>query len=58
MKRFLALLLLIPALAFAWEPTKPITVVIGNPPGAGTELAFRKLASIVEKQNPGVYFFV
>ena len=58
MKRFLALLLLIPALAFAWEPTKPITVVIGNPPGAGNELAFRKLASIVEKQNPGVSFVI
>ena len=42
MKRFLAILLLIPVLAFAWEPTKPVTVVIGNPPGAGNELAFRK----------------
>ena len=42
----------------AWEPTKPVTVVIGNPTGAGNELAFRKLASIVEKQNPKINFVI
>ena len=58
MKRFLAILLLIPTLAFAWEPTKPVTVVIGNPPGAGNELAFRKLASIVTETHPKANFVI
>ena len=58
MKHLLALLLLIPTLALAWEPTKPVTVVIGNPPGAGNELAFRKLASIVTEANPKANFVI
>ena len=58
MKRLLAILLLIPALAFAWEPTKPVTVIIGNVPGAGNEVAFRKLAEIIEKTNPKFTYVV
>jgi tripartite-type tricarboxylate transporter receptor subunit TctC len=61
MKRIIAAILLTilaNGSALAWEPTKPITVVIGNPTGAGNELAFRKLASIVEKQNPKVTFII
>lgn len=58
MKHLLALLLLIPTLALSWEPTKPVTVVIGNPPGAGNELAFRKLASIVTEANPKANFVI
>lgn len=58
MKRLLAILLLIPALAFAWEPVKPVTVIIGNVPGAGNEVAFRKLAEIVEKSNPKFTYVV
>ena len=61
MKRIISVLLLTVAAivpAFAWEPVKPITVVIGNPTGAGNELAFRKLASIVEKQNPKINFVI
>ena len=61
MKRIISILLLTVAAtvpAFAWEPVKPITVVIGNPPGAGNEIAFRKLASIVEKQNPKINFII
>ena len=58
MKRFLAILALIPALAFAWEPTKPVTVYIGNTPGAGNEMAFRKLAEIVQKTNPKFVYVV
>jgi tripartite-type tricarboxylate transporter receptor subunit TctC len=42
----------------AWEPTKPVTVVIGNTPGAGNEIAFRKLAEIAQKQNPGFVYVV
>jgi tripartite-type tricarboxylate transporter receptor subunit TctC len=58
MKKLLALLLLVPALSFAWEPTKPVTVYIGNTPGAGNEIAFRKLAEIVEKSNPKFVYVV
>ena len=58
MKKILATLLLLPALAFAWEPTKPVTVYVGNTPGAGNEIAFRKLADIVQKNNPKFIFVV
>lgn len=58
MKKFLAILALLPALAFAWEPTKPVQVYIGNTPGAGNETAFRKLAEIVQKQNPKFVYVV
>jgi tripartite-type tricarboxylate transporter receptor subunit TctC len=57
-KKLFAALLLAPALAFAWEPTKPVTVSIGNTPGAGNEMAFRKLAQIVQKENPKFVFVV
>jgi len=58
MKRLLAVLLLIPVLAFAWEPTKTVTVIVGNTPGAGNEIAFRKLAEIVQKKNPKFAYVV
>lgn len=59
MKKLIALLLLTASvLAHAWEPTKPVTVIIGNTPGAGNEIAFRKLAEIVQKQNPKFVYVV
>jgi tripartite-type tricarboxylate transporter receptor subunit TctC len=58
MKRLLLTLLLIPTLALAWEPTKPVTVIVGNTPGAGNEIAFRKLAEIVQKRNPKFVYVV
>jgi tripartite-type tricarboxylate transporter receptor subunit TctC len=58
MKKLLALLLLVPALAFAWEPVKPVVVMVGNTPGAGNEIAFRKLAEIVQKSNPKFTYVV
>ena len=58
MKKILAILLLVPALALAWEPAKPVTVIIGNTPGAGNEIAFRKLAEIVQKQDPKFVYVV
>lgn len=58
MKKLLTILALIPALAFAWEPVKPVNVVIGNTPGAGNEIAFRKLAEIVQKSNPKFVYYV
>jgi tripartite-type tricarboxylate transporter receptor subunit TctC len=58
MKNLLAILLLMPALAFAWEPTRTVTVIVGNTPGAGNEIAFRKLAEIVQKKNPKFVYVV
>ena len=59
MKRLLAVALLsISALAQAWEPSKPVTVIIGNTPGAGNEIAFRKLAEIVQKKSPNFVYVV
>ena len=59
MKKLLAVLSLsIACLAQAWEPAKPVTVVVGNTPGAGNEIAFRKLAEIVQKTNPRFAYVV
>ena len=58
MKRLLLILLCIPVMAFAWEPTRPVTVVIGNSPGAGNELAFRKLAQIINRTNKKLTFVI
>jgi len=57
-KKFIIAALLVPVLAFAWEPVKPVTVIIGNTPGAGNEMAFRKLAEIVQKRNPNFVYVV
>jgi len=57
-KKLLIAALLVPVLAFAWEPSKPVQVVIGNTPGAGNEMAFRKLAEIVQKKNPNFSYVV
>jgi tripartite-type tricarboxylate transporter receptor subunit TctC len=58
MKRLLLLLLLVPTMALAWEPTRPVTVVIGNAPGAGNEIAFRKLSQIINRTNKKITFVV
>lgn len=51
MKKLLATLLLATAsfMAQAWTPSKPITVIVPNAPGAGNEIAFRILAKQVEE---------
>ena len=53
-----AALLVMATIANAWEPTKPITAIVGNTPGAGNEIAFRKLAEIVQKSNPKFVYVV
>jgi len=58
MKKILAMLLLVPVLAFAWQPTKPITVIIGFQPGSGNEVGFRVLAAEVQKAYPEVNFVI
>jgi tripartite-type tricarboxylate transporter receptor subunit TctC len=48
--KFLALALFASS-AWAWQPTKPVTVVFPNGPGAGNEISFRIIADIVEKST-------
>ena len=55
--KFLALALLSFS-AHAWEPTKPITAVIGFAPGSGNELSFRGFSSLIDKANPKINFIV
>ncbi len=43
-RRALPLLLATPALAQDWSPTRPITVLVPNPPGGGTDFAARLFA--------------
>lgn len=43
---------------YAWEPTKPINVLIGFSPGSGNELSFRGISSIIEKSNPKINFII
>jgi len=58
MKQLLATLLLCAsASAWAWQPSKPITVLIGFAPGSGNELSFRAVAKEVEKTT-GANFIV
>ena len=49
---------LIASAAWAWEPTKPINVLIGFAPGSGNELSFRGVSSILEKSNPKLSFII
>lgn len=58
MKKLLLALLLVPTLALAWEPTKPITVLIGNQPGSGNEVGFRAISAVVMKNNPNANFVI
>ena len=59
MKKILTLILATTCvLAQAWEPARPVTVIVGNTPGAGNELAFRKLAEIVQQTNPKFVYVV
>jgi len=58
MKRFLALLLLLPVVALAWQPERSVISVVGFAPGAGNELAFRQASAIVTKNNPKISFVI
>ncbi len=56
MKKLLfALFLSISTLVHAWEPTKPVTMVIAYGPGSGNEILFRKLSDVV-KRTHGINF--
>lgn len=52
MKKLLALLLVaFGTVAHAWQPNKPVNVVIAYGPGSGNEVLFRKIDSIISKTN-------
>ena len=53
MKRIIAILLLVPALSWAWQlpAGKPVTATVGFAPGSGNEVSFRIVSSIAEKNN-------
>jgi tripartite-type tricarboxylate transporter receptor subunit TctC len=57
-KKLLFAFALVCAQAHAWEPTKPINVYVGFPPGSGDDTVTRSLTSIIEKQNPEVKFAI
>ena len=44
------------AFSYAWEPTKPITVVIAYGPGSGNEMLFRKVDSIITNKYKNIKF--
>jgi tripartite-type tricarboxylate transporter receptor subunit TctC len=44
--------------ALAWEPTKPVNVVIAYGPGSGNEILFRKLDTIISKTNKNLKFII
>jgi tripartite-type tricarboxylate transporter receptor subunit TctC len=48
-KKFLITALMVPIFAFAWEPTRPVTVIFPNGPGAGNEISFRIVADQIER---------
>lgn len=50
-KKLLIALALLPSLAMAWQPTKPVTVVIPFNPGSGNEMAFRSVSASLERQG-------
>ena len=57
--RFIILSLLLTALnAFAWEPTKPIRVILGFTPGSGNEVSFRGVEAVLQKQYPNINFVI
>jgi tripartite-type tricarboxylate transporter receptor subunit TctC len=42
---------LVPAISFAWQPVKPVNVVVAYSPGSGNEILFRKIENIISKTN-------
>jgi tripartite-type tricarboxylate transporter receptor subunit TctC len=51
MKKLLIAAFMAPALAWAWQPTKPVTVIFPNGPGSGNEISFRIVAQEVEQKT-------
>lgn len=54
-KLLFCLFVVFPMTAIAWQPTKPITVIFPNGPGAGNEISFRIVASQVERKTGATF---
>jgi tripartite-type tricarboxylate transporter receptor subunit TctC len=58
MKKLIAILALtMGSAAMAWQPTKPITVVVPVAPGSGQEMAFRAVTAQMEKSGLAKFVF-
>ena len=59
MKKFLAaaMLALTATASWAWQPTRPITVLTPVAPGSGNEMSFRAVASLLEKEGKAKFVF-
>jgi len=57
-KLALIFLFFISNISLAWEPTRPVTTVIGFAPGSGNEISFRGFSSLIEKANPKINFII
>lgn len=57
MKKMLLLMVLAmtPFFVQAWEPTKPVNVIIAYGPGSGNEVLFRKASQIVSQKHPTTF---
>lgn len=56
MKKLLTLALMLVSInVFAWEPTKPVTVIFPNGPGAGNEISFRIVADMIERKENVIF---
>jgi len=53
-KKILAALVLAPAIAFAWEPTKTVTVIVGNTPGAAMKSHSGNWPRLCKRPIPGL----
>ena len=60
MKHIVAALLLVPTLAWSWQPpaNKTITTTVGFAPGSGNEVSFRIVESQVKKAHSDLTFVV
>jgi tripartite-type tricarboxylate transporter receptor subunit TctC len=60
MKQIIAALLLVPALAWAWQPPagRTVTSTVGFAPGSGNEVSFRIAEAQVKKTHPELTFVV
>jgi tripartite-type tricarboxylate transporter receptor subunit TctC len=57
-KKLITMVLWLPLIATAWEPTKPVTAIIGFQVGSSNELGFRVVANQVQKIYPNFKYVV
>lgn len=58
MKRFIMLLAMLPVLAQAWQPIRPVTAIVPINRGSSQETVFRELTKIVNQSQPDPVFVI